>query len=73
MSKHHICHFPCETLQESHLSMNTFTFMEWFSSENLTRSLKTERTSLFRLVIPMCPHRNLSKVMWRQKSLLVLV
>lgn len=44
MSKQHICHFPCETLQESHLSMNTFTFMEWFSSENLTRSLQTQRS-----------------------------
>ncbi len=26
--------------EESHLSMDTFTFMEWFSSGNLTRSLK---------------------------------
>lgn len=52
MSKHHIFHFAGETLEESHLSMNTFTFKEWFSSANLTRSLKTERSSLFNSCMP---------------------
>lgn len=28
--------------KSSHLSIDTFTFMEWFSSGNLTRSLKID-------------------------------
>lgn len=45
---------PWETLQGSHLSMNTSTFMEWFSSENLTRSLKTSREVHFLITCNSC-------------------
>lgn len=69
MSKQHICHFPCETAGISPVHEH-FHFHDVVQFGKLDeKSENTERSSLFRLVICVLHHRDLSKVMWRQKSL----